>query len=134
MVRATDWDGLSCGPSTAVVGGDIELVVLTPFTMIQQAPETPGTVARVFLPANTRLVRVYTADEAIRVALDEDPLLEPFSAATTTNAALFLLGDTVLPGAWHALLVPLDSLAHAVHLTSTGTATPRVRLVALVAP
>jgi hypothetical protein len=134
MVRATDWDGLSCGPSTAVVGGDLELVVLTPFALVQQAPETPGTVARVFLPTRTRIVRIYTSDEAIRVALDEDPLLEAFSAATSTGALLFALGDTVLPGAWHAVLVPLDSLTHVLHVTSTGTAAPRVRLVALVAP
>jgi hypothetical protein len=74
MVRATDWDGLSCGPSTAILDpGTAELVVLTPSGLTVQAPETPGTVARVLLPLRTQIVRLYTTDEAIRVLLDADP-------------------------------------------------------------
>jgi hypothetical protein len=134
MVRATDWDGLACSLSNAVLGPETELVVLTPSALILQTAETPGTTSRVLLPARTRVVRLYTTDEAIRVALDQDPLLEPFSAETVTQAAAFAVGATVLTNQWHALLVDLDGLQHALHLTSTGTAMPRVRIEALVAP
>ena len=110
------------GPSTAILDpGTAELVVLTPSGLTVQAPETPGTVARVLLPLRTQIVRLYTTDEAIRVLLDADPSSEPFSAETTTQAVLFAPGDTVLPGAWYAMLVPLENVPHAVHLTSTGT-------------
>lgn len=133
MVRAVAWDGLTCGPSTAVLGPETDLTVLRPFGGVKVLSETPGFVEEVGLRPRTRIVRLYSADEDLRVALDEDPQLEPVNMASLMDADEFVPGDTVLRGMWHELLVSLDG-THVLHMTSTGTSAPRVRVVQLVSP
>lgn len=134
MVRAVAWDGLTCGPSTAVLGPETDLTVLRPFGLVQVLSETSGFVSEITLPARTRIVRVYSADEDLRGAIDEDPQLEAVSQLPLTDATAFTPGDTILRNAWHEFLVQLDSTTHVFHVTSTGTSAPRVRVVALVSP
>jgi hypothetical protein len=93
--------------------------------------DIPHVVTRVSLPATTHGVLLWTAQEQVWYAFDEDPGPITLGVQGTLIAATaFVAGGIVLPGGWHVVTLPDDSLPHTVHLVSAAPS-PTVLLTAL---
>jgi hypothetical protein len=110
----------------------VTTAVLTAWTCRVRLNPIAGVVTLLTLPASTQGVRLYTADDPVRYAVDEDPELPSVLTGSPLAASVFVVGDTLLPNQWQLVALPNDSLTHIVHLTSQGDSAPTVLVVALV--
>ena len=93
--------------------------------------DTPHVVTRVSLPATTHGVLLWTAQEQVWYAFDDDPgPIPPALGGTVIASSAFMAGGVVLPGTWHVVTLPDDSLPHTVHLVSASPS-PTVLVTAL---
>lgn len=122
----TLWSGFGL-PSTNLVWED----VLVPRSCPIVLPDMPGVVMRVTLPVTTHGVTLWTPQDQVWYAFDEDP--GPIPAAqigTAIPATAFAAGAVLQPGSAQLLVLPNDSMEHRIHLVSAAP-NPLVILTAL---
>lgn len=122
----TAWNGFGL-PASNMVFTDVFVPKSLPAVVLN---DFPGVVSRVALPTTTHFVALWTAQDEVWYAVDEDPGPIPgLSMGSTIPATAFATGGIVLPGMWHVVAVPDDSLAHTVHLVSAAPS-PTVKITA----
>jgi len=125
---ATNWSGFSWSASNTLPG---DTTILTPWSVTAVLSPDPEVITVVNLPLQTRLVRFWTADASIRVALDVSPSVAPVLSDSLIDADAFVVGDTILQNQLYVMELHDDTLPHTVQLLSRDSS-PQVLIVALL--
>jgi hypothetical protein len=117
MATEIGFDGYACLPANVAL-----TAALYAYGVDVPLSGTPGIVTIVQLDMMVRSVRLYSADLAVRFALDGYPEEPALATGTTVPWATFLLGtgDTLSPNAWQWVWVPDTQAPHALNLLSPG--------------
>jgi hypothetical protein len=117
MATEIAFDGYGCLPANVAL-----TAALDAYSVDVPLSPTPDVISTVQLDATVRSVRLYSADLAVRFALDAQPAQPVVASGTTIPWATFLLGtgDTLSPNAWQWVWVPNTYAAHALNLLSPG--------------
>lgn len=122
----TVWDGFGL-PTANMVWSEVFL----PRSCTVVLNDMPGVVMRVTLPVTTHGVTLWTSQDQVWYAFDEDPGPIPSVAVGTLIAeSAFITGGVLMPGGWQLVVLPNDSLQHKLHLVSAAPS-PTVLLTAL---
>jgi hypothetical protein len=117
MATEIGFDGYGCLPANVAL-----TAALYAYGVDVPLSATPGIITTVQLDMSVRSVRLYSADQAVRFALDGHPEPPMVATGTTVPWATFLLGtgDTLSANAWHWVWVPNTYEPHALNLLSPG--------------
>jgi hypothetical protein len=110
----TSWAGFGIPPDNCV-----STDFFTPRQLRVTLQDPPAIATQVQLSATTHAVNLWVSQATILYALDQDPgPWAPPVTMTPVAVTSFRPGGVLIPGGWQQCVLPMDGLAHTLHLLS----------------